>query len=233
MARRGCQLNAPIPAPPVSAASWQGPQRTPSHRSSSRSPGLRARYEQQHTCLGREASSGSPRWGSAESLLHAQPQGQPGFVPNPSDRDSLSYRTHTTPSSASQWEMLDLKQPRPVPFPSAPPAGRAWAGGSCALLPSQRCYISCRDLKTCRSSKQASISLRAAAQRPGVTIQPNKIFFHKFNASMSVFGNFENPCCMVYCTGKGASRVSKEGKCITVSFQMHFPMGSIEGKGWN
>lgn len=50
---------------------------------------------------------------------------------------------------------------------------------------------------------------------------------------MSVFGNFENTCCMVYCSGKGANRVSKEGKCITVSFQMHFPMGSIQGKGWN
>lgn len=102
------------------------------------------------------------------------------------------------------------------------------------LPKSQFGYISRRDLKTCWSSKsQYQFQIWSASLKVTVTIHLNKIFFHKFNASVSVFGNFENTCCMVYYTGKGANRVSKEGKCITVSFQMHFPMGSIQGKGWN
>jgi len=42
-------------------------------------------------------------------------------------------------------------QPRGAPAPPSSAAGRAW--GSCGLPYSQRRYVSCRDLKTCCSSK--------------------------------------------------------------------------------
>lgn len=60
-----------------------------------------------------------------------------------------------------------------------------------------------------------------------------KYFFINLTPACLCLETLKITCCMVYCTGKGANRVSKEGKCITVSFQMHFPMGSIQGKGWN
>lgn len=148
---------------------------------------------------------------------------------------AMQYSSVTHWLSVFLWVWLGM--PTSTSLARTPPAQPAIKGHGTKHrgLPKSQCgYISHRDLKPVGSPKsQHQFQIGAASLKVTVTIQLNKIFFHKFNASMSVFGNFENTCCMVYCAGRGANRLSKEGKCITVSFQLHFPMGSIQGKGWN
>lgn len=85
------------------------------------------------------------------------------------------------------WVWLGIPTSTSALNPPAQPAIQG-QGTKCHRFHESHCgFIFCRDLKTCWSSKSQHQFQRSASLKVTVTIQLSKIFFHKFNANVSVW----------------------------------------------